>query len=383
MILEENFPLRERYTQLARNISIFALGTLGSRSIAFFMLPLYTKLLSARDYGVLDVFQTTINLLVPVLSLELGNAVFRFTMDNKENKSHVLSTALLVSPLPFLSFLSFHTLLRHNSMLDPYLSYFYVICFLTIFLGEMKQYVRGIGAVKMFALSDILQVLVLAGTNLILMVVLSMGLRGYFLSTIFAQAFSLTFLILATGAWKAISLSHFNRRLAWKMFSYALPLIPNALMWWVMNVSDRYLIAYFLNLEANGLYGVACRFPVLLSTVTGIFFPAWQMSAVKEFQAEDREGYYSRVFSAYTSALFILAGILLLFLKELTRVFVDSGFGEVWQFVPFLLIGTIFFSLASFLGTIYLASKNTLGAFFTTALGGSVNFLLNLLFIPL
>ncbi|MGC8778577.1 MAG: lipopolysaccharide biosynthesis protein, partial [Candidatus Caldatribacteriaceae bacterium] len=376
--------LTGRYQKLAKNTLIFALGTLGSRSIAFLMLPLYTRLLSPKDYGTLDVFQTTVSLLGPILSLEITEAVFRFSMDEaKKGAKRVISTALPFSVILFSLSLALIPLLARFALFQAYLPYFYGIWFLTLLLGEVKQYVRALGQVKIFALSDILYVLAFAGFNVIFIVFLRMGLRGYLLSYVLAQVVSFFFVTSAGKVFLKLSPKLFDWRLVREMVRYSLPLIPNALMWWVMNVSDRYLIMYFLGLEANGIYAVACRFPMLLSVVIGVFFPAWQMSAVEEFSSEDRAEYYARVFSLYSSALFVLTGAILLFLPEITGLFVAPGFREAWRFVPFLLLGTVFQSFASFLGTVYVASKKTLGAFSTAALGGLANLLLNLVFIPL
>lgn len=379
----ENVSPVGRYRKLAKNTLIFALGTLGSRSIAFFMLPLYTRLLTQRDYGILDIFQTTVSLLVPVLSLEIVEAVFRFSMDEaKEGAKRIISTALLFTFLLLLVSFGLIPVFARLEIFRMHLPYFYAIWFLTVLLGGVKQYVRALGQVKIFAWSDILYVLIFAGFNVVFMVLFHMGLRGYLLSYALAQVVSFFFVASAGRVFSKLSLKFFDQKLLRGMLSYSLPLIPNALMWWVMNVSDRYLILHFLGLEANGLYAVACRFPMLLSVVTGVFFPAWQISAVEEFNARDRNQYYAEIFALYSSALFILAGAVLLFLPEITGLFVAPNFHEVWKYVPFLLFGTIFHAFASFLGTVYIASKKTLGAFLTTALGGLTNFLLNLLFIP-
>lgn len=65
------------------------------------------------------------------------------------------------------------------------------------------------------------------------------------------------------------------------MLAYSVPLIPNGIMWWVVNASDRYIIGYFLGYEATGIYSVAAKFPTLLTMLYGIFFQAWQLSAME------------------------------------------------------------------------------------------------------
>jgi len=85
-----------QYNKLAKNTLWFAIGEFGSKLITFFMVPLYTSVLTRKDFGQVDIFNTTLSLLIPFISLILPEAVLRFSLDKDEDKSEVLTNALII-----------------------------------------------------------------------------------------------------------------------------------------------------------------------------------------------------------------------------------------------------------------------------------------------
>nr|WP_279381491.1 polysaccharide biosynthesis C-terminal domain-containing protein [Clostridium botulinum] len=61
---------------------------------------------------------------------------------------------------------------------------------------------------------------------------------------------------------------------------------------------------------------------------------------------------------------------------------ISGDFTNSWEYIPIFIVGTLFNSLASFLGTIYTASMKTKDAFITTLIAGVTNLILSLLMIP-
>ncbi|MEM2146385.1 MAG: NosD domain-containing protein, partial [Candidatus Jordarchaeaceae archaeon] len=108
-----------------------------------------------------------------------------------------------------------------------------------------------------------------------------------------------------------------------EMLRYSLPLVPNGLMWWIMNVSDRYMLTFFLGYSATGLYSVSAKFPTIISLLYGIFFQAWQLSAMQEFGKEDFEVFFNRVFQIISGGLFIITSWFLVFIKPFMHIIVS------------------------------------------------------------
>lgn len=165
------------------------------------------------------------------------------------------------------------------------------------------------------------------------------------------------------------------------MLLYSIPLIPNAIMWWAMSSLNRYMIVFFLELSANGIYAIASKIPSLLSIINSIFFQAWQMSAIEEANSKEKSKFYTNVFNVFSVFMLITTSIILVHLKLIMSIFSDNYY-DSWKYVPFLMLGVVFSSYSSFLGTNYIAAKKTTGVFKTSVVGAIINITLNFLLIP-
>ena len=92
--------------QFAKNSLILAIGNFSSKILSLFLLPIYTKVLSTDDYGNVDFLQSIISLAIPIVSLQLGAALFRFLIDAKktDDRKQIVSSALLVILINSLGF---------------------------------------------------------------------------------------------------------------------------------------------------------------------------------------------------------------------------------------------------------------------------------------
>lgn len=373
-----------QYKSLVRNSFLFAVGSIGSKTISFFMLPLYTRLLSTNDYGQLDVLQTTISLLIPLVTFQAIEAVFRYSVDMREKvyASTVLINGLFLSLVGIIISFVLFPLFTSFEPFSSYPSLFYSIMILSMIDGIMKQFVRGLEKIKTFVASDLGYTASFVFFNIVFLVYLKMGLSGYFLSMVLGHLVSIVIILVFGGIFKYLNFKAFDKSLLKTMLIYSIPLIPNGLMWWVMNVSDRYMLTYFLGFSATGIYSVSYKFPSLITLVNGIFFQAYQLSAMQEYGKKGYEDFYKNIFGVLSSLLFVVAGLILLILKPLMSVFVSEAFYEAWKYVPLLLVGTVFQAFSSFFGTNYTASKKTKGAFSTSVYGAVVNIGINIILIP-
>ena len=72
-----------RYRYLLKNIGLLTLSSFATKLLSFFLVPLYTNILSTTEYGTYDLFNTTIGVLLPILTLNIQEAVMRFSIDSK------------------------------------------------------------------------------------------------------------------------------------------------------------------------------------------------------------------------------------------------------------------------------------------------------------
>ena len=82
---------------LIKNTIIVTIGKICTQLVSFFLLPLYTALLSTEEYGVVDLLNTLVNLIVPVFIMQMDQGIFRFLIENrdKEEKKNQLITVTM------------------------------------------------------------------------------------------------------------------------------------------------------------------------------------------------------------------------------------------------------------------------------------------------
>ena len=113
-----------------------------------------------------------------------------------------------------------------------------------------------------------------------------------------------------------------------------------------------------------------------------IFIDAWQLSAVAEYDSQDRASFFTRVFRVYSGGVFTVASALILFCQLFTKILVAPSYYESWNYVPILIIATTFSCIVNFLASVYMAEKKSLMALLTASSGAITNIVLNLVFIP-
>ncbi|MBO0471095.1 oligosaccharide flippase family protein [Enterococcus sp. DIV0242_7C1] len=371
----------DSYKKLFSNSIIFAVGTMGSKLVTILLVPIYTYYLSVSEYGTVDLIVNTANLFLPIIFVSIYDSVLRFVMREDENKKDVLKNGLTISYIGSL----FLFLIMLFLMLSGYknLMVFLNTVLVLIVMGVQKllsNYARADNRIKLFAVNGILQTVLLCLLNIVFLIVFSMGIEGYILSIILSNLFSIFHLCIFCKI--NLFVVGIDTKLARSMLSYSIPMIPNALMWWIMNASNRYFIFAFVGVSANGLFAVANKIPSILQIVSQVFNQAWQISAIEEYDSLKKDSFYSHIFQAYFSILIIVAALILIILKYIYKFVVASEYFSSWRIVPFLLLGVIFTNLATFLGTNYMASMKTKGAFRTSVIGGIVSVCLSLVFIP-
>ena len=368
-----------KYTKLLKNSGIFAVANIGSHLISFLLVRFYTELLTKEQYGMIDVMVTTISVAIPIISLAIVEAVLRFSID-EDKPQDVFTNGILVAILGSLIFAFLGPLLFIRTNYMDYFGYMAALVFLTCLDNISAQHVRGTGKVAVFAIAGIIKTAVLAVCNIAFLLGLRMKIEGYLLSMMLSEIASIMFLIIASQSYSNLSL-HPNIPLLKQMTKYSIPLIPNSLSWWVMNAADKYAILLMLGASSNGLYAVAHKLPSLVNICNGLFFQAWQLSAVEESNSDKKSEFYSNVFNFLAFTLLLAAGVLFLLLRLIMHILVAAEYNEAWRYSPFLIIGMVFAAFSSFLGTNYVAMKKTNGALKTTIAGAVINIILNFILI--
>lgn len=372
----------KKYKKLISNTAILGIGTFGSKLLVFLLMPLYTHYLSTAQYSDADLITQTANLLLPLVSAGVCEAVFRFTLDDAYEKRDVFSSGLvtilfgsvvLALASPFLSLISYFG--KYT-----WLIYLYVIS--SCIHSLCAQFVRAEGKSVLFAGQGIIGTAVTIALNVLFLVVYDMGVIGYVLSVVISDIVTSILLLFPCKVYKNISLSLINKNTVKKMLKFSIPLIPTTVFWWITNVADRYMVNSMIGSEINGLYAAAYKIPSLLILLSGIFIEAWQFSALTERKNPDAVNFFGVVFESFQGVMFMAATVMISFSQIIPMILFAPSYYEAWRYMPILISATVFSSLVTFMGSVYLVNKKSILSFITAFIGALVNVVLNLILIP-
>ena len=371
----------DKYKRLLSNTVIFAIGTFSSKLLTFFLTRLYTAVLDKSQYGVTDLIQQSGNLLLPLITLGITSAVVRFGLDKGVRKSDVFTTGLLAIAGGVVVLLAITPLLSMVKLLSGYVWLLCLFVLMSSLRSLCAQFVRADNRVRLFAIDGILSTITTIVFNVLFLVVFRWGVFGYIFSIVCSDALSVVFLFGMARLERFIQFRKLDFSVSRAMLKYAIPLIPNTVLWWITNVSDRYIVAGIWGEEYNGLYAAAYKIPSLIMLVSGIFMDAWQISAVTEEKGRDK--FYTKVMSMYSMLLFLMASVIIVFTRVIPHVLFDPKYYEAWRYIPLLVIAMVFTCMVNFLGSIYMVEKKSVRSLVTAAISAVINILLNLWWIPL
>ncbi|MDY3618870.1 lipopolysaccharide biosynthesis protein [Agathobaculum sp.] len=380
-----------QYKRLLSNTFIFAIGTFSSKILVILMLRFYTGILTPDEMGVADLIIKTTSILYPVVSLSIGQAVIRYGLERAQSKQNVFSIGLLTVLCGFLIALPFHpalNLVHYNTSagatgsLLPYAWLIYLYVLVSCTQNVCSQFIRALGFVRLYAIDGIFRTFMTILLNILYLKVFEWNIFGYVFSIICADALSTVCLFLIAGLWKYFKIRKPNFHLWRGMLAYSLPLVPDAILVFVIGFSDQMFLAQMKDTAVSGIYSVAYRVPTLIALVASIFIDAWQLSMVNDNSRKEQIRFFSNIGNMYGSIVFIIVSGGVMCAKLAMKVLAVPSYYIGWTFIPLLALGAGFNCLSSFQKSVYLLEKKTVSSFISTALSAAVNITLNALLIP-
>lgn len=372
----------EKNRYLLKNTVIFALSNLATKLITFFLIPLYTFCLSTSEYGIVDLLFTLSSVIVPILTLNVVEAIYRFSMDKDADNNKIMSIGILLFMVCIILGLFLIPMFNLFSTYTNYKYYFYFYLISSAGFQIFSINLKGQEKLKHFSIVNILNTFLIAVLNIYFLKILNYKIEGYFIAYIIANTISMIYAIYVGNISKNIKKFEIDIPLFKEMTKYSIVLIPTSFMWWIMKSSDRVMLTYYSGLALNGIYAISYKIPTILQAIATIFNQAWLFTAVKEKNSEDNEQYTNLVFENLFVFLILFASFLIIIVKLFFKYFVSNEYFSAWKYVPFLLIGSLFVTLGTFLSSSYSAHKDSKGFLFSGLIGAIINIVLNMILIP-
>ena len=356
--------MNSNYKRLVNSTLILSIGVICTKLFTFLLVPFYTRWLTQNDYGVYDLIITYTSLIVPVITLDLAEAVFRFLLENLSDKARsktIVSTAIKFT-------LIFYTLgvcvgiPLLSRYIDVELSVLVMLLLLVEILNTLFMMVlRGIKKLTTYAISSVVFILVTFALNFFFIKMLGLGLKGIIIAYILGYTVSIIYMFVDGGMKNYISLKHTELGVLKNMLKYSLPLIPNAISWWIISASDRTIVASFLGVSSSAIIAVAHKVPNICQTMYSVFHLSWQENAsdTVNLPKAERDAYYSSIFNQMLSILTTIQIVVLSVNFLFYRYMVELDYFQGYFLSPILVVSLSFSMIAQFFGGIYIATKET------------------------
>lgn len=373
----------KRFKRLFVNTILFAIGQFGTTILGVVLVPLYTNCMTTVEYGNADLVLNLASMLLPIVTLSIMDGIIKFTLDGEHDEKTVFSVSFFICMLGLVFSCIGYPFIYKYGYIAEYIFFFYLILGTNILNNLFLAYTKALQNIRLYTVLALLRTFTMLISNIVMLTILNVGVKGYLLSYIIANVASCAGAFIYNKLWTKISVMNISKETTKEMVLFSLPLIPNNFSGWAMTSMDKYMLTYLMGAGYNGLYTVAHKIPSVVNMFSSVFNQAWNYSALEEQQSSDYKIYYRTVFRIYSSYMFILASAVLCIVRPVMLLWVGSEFKQAWRYSPYLLISIIFSCFGGFYVPLFVTVKKTNHLFISTMIGTIVNGVLNWKMIPL
>lgn len=374
--------MEARKKNFLKDFFIYGFGDLSSKLIVFILLPLYSRTLSQADFGFLELILATQTFVTPIVLFQIVTSVYRFLIDKKKDPQEVFTSSILFIffsvTLFLIIYLSFNYYYNFNL---PYINIILCLYVVNVFHIFFKEVARGIGNTIAYSTSGIIKTIVSGSLNILFLVYYGLSYEGVMLAMVFGNITSLIYLFLILKSWDLFRLNKFDFLGLKSLLAFSGPLIPNALLWWLISLSDRYLIDYYLDKSELGIYSMAAKISSMLLIFNTVINQAWQSAAIREDKSKSRDKFYTEVFQIVIVLELFIVFVGAISSKYVVALGLSEDYFSSWPHIPILLAAAMFHFFGTFYGVGYWTSKKMKGALYTSLAAAILNIGINLLFL--
>ena len=368
---------------LAKNTAIVSIGKICTQLITFFLLPVYTAVLSNEEYGVVDLLNTLTSLLLPIVTLQIEQGIFRYLIDCRENNEKQIK--LITTIIRFMIIQSIACIVIFLCV-SPFIhneyKYFLMANLLMgIFSSLLLQICRGLGDNATYAIGSFITGAFTVVLNVIFIVAFRWGAYGMLGAIAISNFICSVYIFLKRKIYKYIKPKQFDKKILKEIIKYSVPLIPNMISWWIVSASDRTIISAVIGIAQNGIYSAANKFSGVFTTLYSVFNLTWTESASININSEDRDEFFSKILDFVIRFFGCLCLGTIAVMPFVFNILINEKFAEAYYQIPILILGSVFNILVSFVGSIYVAKKLTKEIAKTSVIAAIINIFVNIVLI--
>lgn len=266
---------------LIKSTSIYLGFDLLNKIISLLILPVLTKYLSPSDYGIVSIFLAVSGFMIPFVGLSSNTTLARYYHGlNKTELSKfinnilvVITTCTLIIIILIIIFSS-----AFSNLLDVNKIIFFLAAItasaniittisLTLFQLQKNPIFYGILSLSKFGIDIIL--------SLVLIIILSLTWDGRIYGILCASLLTAFYSIGYIFYKYKLKYCKIDLSVIKSIVKFGIPLIPNAVSGFIINMGDKIIITILLGLEEVGIYAIGYTFGSVINMIQTGFSRAW------------------------------------------------------------------------------------------------------------
>lgn len=362
--------------------SYYLIGNVFNKAIAFLTIPIFTRLMSTTDYGIVNTYMSWVSILSVIIGLSLGSSIRSAYIDFKDNLEEYISSIFFLSLLNFIV----------SSTVIIILSYFFIkkidifLVILCLIQSYMAFIINSITIKYMVNIDYIKRTLILALPNIfiaILSVILLLNMNSHkYLGRIIPYVIVTSIL----GCYYLIKYfikgKNFINKEYWKYgIILSIPLIFHGLSINVLSVSDRTMITAFRTASETGIYSLVYNLSMIPLVVTSSIESIWIPWFNKKLQNNERNVINENVKVYIEIVIVVMIGVLMLG-PEILVIMAPKEYWSGKILLPPILLASFFIFLYSISVDLEYYYKSTKIIATNTIIAAGINLGLNFIFIP-
>lgn len=372
-----------REKSLVKNTFIITIGKVCTQLVSFFLLPLYTAILTTEEYGVIDLLNTLVSLLLPIVTFQIEQALFRELIEvrgDQEATSRTITTCLVTIFVQCAIYVALF--LSISPAINNEYKYFLATNVISqIMVTILLQTARGLGDNKRYAIASFCAASCTIIFNILFLVFARLGANGMLLATLVSQTLASLYLVFSLKLYKYVSIKKYSKELRTRLWKYSIPLIPNAISWWIIDASDRVIVTSLLGVDQNGILSASLKFAALLASMSYIFSLSWTESIAVAINDTNIKDYFNRMLNTMLRLFIAISIGLIAGMPFLFPLLINEKYSYGYGLVPISVIATFFNVVVGLVSVMYVAKRNTKAIASTSMLSAIINIIVHLVLI--
>lgn len=371
------------------NFLVYGVGGILGKIISFIMVPIVTRLMPNTSYYGISDLTSTITSFASYLSIfGMYDAMYRmfFEKDDMLFKKKVCSTALsfvlimsiLVCTVLFIFRYRIASIVYGNQIY----AYLVNIAVFTTFAGATNGIVsaptRMQNHKKTFLILGLCSTLLSYSISVPMLIhrqyIIALPVAGLICGILYELVF-----ICINNKWFDFKL--FDLKLLKQLLIIAVPIVPNFLIYWIFNSSDKLMIQFFLGTSEVGIYSVGAKLGHLSNLIYTAFAGGWQYFAFATMKDENQVDVNSRIFEYLGIISFVCTSFICTISPLVYKLIFPVMYFRGYIISPYLFLSPLVQILYQVISNQFLVIKKTWLSFLILITSAIINVILNYLLI--